>query len=765
LKFLLTDFKVDNILDKGGFMVYYAHLRKIDDSCIKHQYLEEHLLNVAKMSSRFTKKFEAQNWGYTAGIWHDIGKYSDKFQKKLRRIENGESDIRVDHSTYGAKLIFEKEKKLGKIIAYCIAGHHAGLANATGTPSSLNERLHKDLKPLNFDKVPEEILSHPKLKTDFLSRWFINSPDRQRAFGYSFFIRMLFSSLVDADFLDTENFMSPEKSAKRFSYPSLEELRNIFQKKIKEFQKAKLLENEELNKIRNKIYQECIKSAQKKPGFFSLTVPTGGGKTLSSLAFAFEHAMKYHLDHIIYVIPYTSIIEQNADVFRKFLGENSVVEHHSNYVQKDLENDQEEIRLLATENWDAPIIVTTNVQFFESLFSNRTSRARKLHNISKSVVILDEAQMIPTDYLLPSLEALRELATHYSSTIVLCTATQPALNKHENFPGLENIREIVSEPRQLMIKLKRVREKYIGKIDQEELAKRLVLEKQVLCVVNSRREALELYKSIDKSIEKKKSDPQVNYHLSASMCPEHRSKILMEIKEDLKLGRVCRVVSTQLIEAGVDIDFPTVYRSLAGLDSIAQAAGRCNREGKLKYGNLFVFKPSKGIPPISDFRTRAEEAEAIIQMEKNDFLSLKPIHEFFKSFYWRKGKNLDKNDIIQDCLQGIKNLDFQFRDMAEKFKIIEDSQKVILIPYDKNADNLIKSLKFHLSRNTLRKLQRYTVQIPERVFEQLCSAGYIEALNNNFWSLNEIGMKEAYSEKTGLTLDTPDFYQAENTIL
>ncbi len=740
-------------------MTYYAHIKK-DEELISKQILEEHLKNVAEIAAQNAGKFGMKEWGYVTGLWHDLGKYSAKFQEKMRRIENGEKDIKVDHSTYGAKLIFEKEKNLGKIIAYCIAGHHAGLPNANGNPSSLNERLRKEMTPLELDKISKEILFYPTLKVDNLREWFKNSSGESRAFGYVFLIRMLFSSLVDADFLDTERFMNPKKNEKRHSYPSLNDLRNIFMKKMKEFQERKKFENKKLNELRGEIYQKCIRAAQKEPGFFSLTVPTGGGKTLSSLAFAFEHAKKYGFERIIYVVPFTSIIEQNAEIFRVFLGENSIVEHHSNYSQRDSRDDDEEIRLLATENWDAPIIVTTNVQFFESLFSARTSRARKLHNISKSVVILDEAQMIPIDYLIPSLEALRELATHYSSTVVLCTATQPALNKRENFPGLENVREIISNPKGLALKLKRVRESYIGEIDQEELAERLSTKEQVLCIVDSRKDAFELYKLVETRI------PMGNYHLSALMCPVHRSKVLNEIREVLRNGKTCRVISTQLVEAGVDIDFPVVYRSLAGLDSIAQAAGRCNREGKLKYGELFVFKPLKGIPPIADFRARAEEAEAIISRNENNFLSLESIDNFFKSFYWRKGKKLlDKKGIMEDCIRGITTLDFQFRDMAEKFKIIENIQKVIIVPYDENADNLIESLRRYPTKDILRGLQRYTVQIPERAFEEFYNSGYVEPVREDFYVLNDIGMKEAYSEETGLTLDMPESYEVENTIL
>ncbi|MCL4408107.1 MAG: CRISPR-associated helicase Cas3' [Thermotogae bacterium] len=739
-------------------MLYLAHIVKSENG-FRYQTLEEHLESTAFLARQFSEKFGAPQWGYLAGLWHDLGKYSDQFQEKLKRITENKPDMHVDHSTYGAQRVWKLEK-FGKIIAYAIAGHHSGLPDATGEDSSLQFRLQKEVLHVNETCIPKEILSYPDLTTDFLIRWFRGLSDTKRAFAQAFFIRMVYSSLVDADFLDTEKFMDPQRYSKRSQFKNISELRKIFIDEMEKFQNQKLLEGKGINKIRNEIYKACLEAAQQPQGIFSLTVPTGGGKTLSSLAFAFEHAIKHDLERIIYVIPYTSIIEQNAEVFKRILGNDAVIEHHSNYVEKDDDKEDEEARVLASENWDAPIIVTTNVQFFESLFSNRTSRARKIHNIAKSVVILDEAQMIPADYLYPSMEVLRELSSHYGTTIVLCTATQPALNKRENFEGLENVKEIISNPEKLAKDLKRVHEKYIGELDDQTLGQKIASEKQVLCIVNSRRNAVDLYKILEDQ-----NDKEGNYHLSALMCPAHRSKVLKEIRQRLKNENTCRVVSTQLVEAGVDVDFPVVYRSLAGLDSIVQAAGRCNREGKLKYGDLFVYKPSKGIPAISDFRPRAEEAESIISQNCDGFLSLTSINDFFESYYWRKGNNLDKKEILRDFKEGLAKLNFPFKQISEKFRIIEDVQKPVFIPYDESAEDLINHLRYHVSIEILRKLQRYTVQIPERTIRQLQNAGYLDPFNDEFWTLTEIGRKEVYNEKIGLTLDTPEFYQVETTIL
>jgi len=552
------------------------------------QPLEEHLKNVAEIARSFAESFSAGDWGYLAGLWHDIGKYSDEFQKMLGTEEGSDAHIetkfrRIDHSTAGAKHAHISLKDKGKLLAYAIAGHHAGLLDGKSNDACLYNRLMKENIP-DYSSCPEHILNTKSLG-DLPFALNVHNPKR---FGFqiSFFIRMIYSCLVDADFLDTEVFMGREKSSWRKGYPALHELDAKLGFALKQLSAS--APRTLINKHRAAILKNCLDAAELPQGLFSLTVPTGGGKTLSSLAFAIKHALKYNLKRIIYVIPYTSIIEQNAAVFRDILGENAVLEHHSNFEP----NEEDHRSRLASENWDAPIIVTTNVQFFESLYRSKSSRCRKIHNIANSVVILDEAQMLPVPLLKPCLEVLRELSSAYRTSIVLCTATQPALSTTETFKdGLEGVREIASDPGKLYAEFKRVRVKKLPVISDDELADRLNEHKQVLCIVNTRGHARRIFERI-------RDGEEGCYHLSALMCPEHRTATLNKIRSALLDGSPCRVISTQLIEAGVDIDFPVVFRSAAGIDSIAQAAGRCNREGKLlEGGQVFVFLPEDGTLP------------------------------------------------------------------------------------------------------------------------------------------------------------------------
>ncbi len=387
------------------------------------QPLEEHLTNVAKMARRFAENFGAGKWAYYAGLEHDLGKSSHEFQQKL--VVSGDIDAhiermgRVDHSTAGAQYAYKILKDAGKIIAYTIAGHHAGLPNGKSNEDAcLIKRLEKNIPDYNllFESINVDDLSPRDLP--------IKVDKNRFGFQISFFIRMLYSCLVDADFLDTEHFMDEEKSRWRSGYEPLTALQDKLNLYLDRFPKK--VPPLSINDYRREILNACLEASECTPGLFSLTVPTGGGKTLSSLAFALKHALSYGKTRIIYVIPYTSIIEQNAAVFRKILGSNSVLEHHSNY-----DHSEEDHRSrLACENWDAPLIVTTNVQFFESLFSNRSSRCRKIHRIANSIVILDEAQMLPVSLLKPCLEAIRELSLNYGTTAVLCTATHlPCSNR------------------------------------------------------------------------------------------------------------------------------------------------------------------------------------------------------------------------------------------------------------------------------------------------------------------------------------------------
>jgi len=716
------------------------------------QPLEEHLKNVAEIARSFAESFSAGDWGYLAGLWHDIGKYSDEFQKMLGTEEGSDAHIetkfrRIDHSTAGAKHAHISLKDKGKLLAYAIAGHHAGLLDGKSNDACLYNRLMKENIP-DYSSCPEHILNTKSLG-DLPFALNVHNPKR---FGFqiSFFIRMIYSCLVDADFLDTEVFMGREKSSWRKGYPALHELDAKLGFALKQLSAS--APRTLINKHRAAILKNCLDAAELPQGLFSLTVPTGGGKTLSSLAFAIKHALKYNLKRIIYVIPYTSIIEQNAAVFRDILGENAVLEHHSNFEP----NEEDHRSRLASENWDAPIIVTTNVQFFESLYRSKSSRCRKIHNIANSVVILDEAQMLPVPLLKPCLEVLRELSSAYRTSIVLCTATQPALSTTETFKdGLEGVREIASDPGKLYAEFKRVRVKKLPVISDDELADRLNEHKQVLCIVNTRGHARRIFERI-------RDGEEGCYHLSALMCPEHRTATLNKIRSALLDGSPCRVISTQLIEAGVDIDFPVVFRSAAGIDSIAQAAGRCNREGKLlEGGQVFVFLPEDGTLP-GHFRQAAQTAESVMR-HHDDFLSPSAVTEYFRALYWMKGNKLDEYQILDDLGEGAKNGDFPFRSVDKEFKIIKDGAESVIIPWNKEAEKIISGLRYsEYPALFARKAQRFTVQVYPKVLGSLECAGSVERLHDQYCVLNNM---DIYRDDIGLCPEDPTFHEVESLMV
>ena len=729
---------------------YYAH-SLVGKPSSDWQPLEEHLKNVAEKARSFAEKFDARDWGYLAGLWHDIGKYSDEFQQKLNIQEGSDVHIetrpgQVDHSTAGAQHAFKSSDDKGKMLAYAIAGHHAGLLDGKSNDACLYNRLKKEDIP-NYYSCPEHILNAKSLG-DLPFALNVHNPKRF-AFQISFFIRMIYSCLVDADFLDTEAFMDREKSLWRKGYPSLPELNNRLGSALNQLSKD--APPTPINKHRAAILENCFDAAELPQGLFSLTVPTGGGKTLSSLAFAMKHALKHGLERVIYVIPYTSIIEQNAAVFREILGEDAVLEHHSSFDP----NEEDHRSRLASENWDAPIIVTTNVQFFESLYRCRSSRCRKIHNISNSVVILDEAQMLPVPLLKPCLEVLRELSSAYKTSIVLCTATQPALSTTDTFKdGLEGVHEIVSDPGKLYVEFKRVRVEKLPVISDDELADRLNEHKQILCIVNTRGHARRTFERI-------RDGEGGCYHLSALMCPEHRTTTLNKIRSALVDGSPCRVISTQLIEAGVDIDFPVVFRSAAGIDSIAQAAGRCNREGKfLEGGQVFIFSPEDGSPP-GHFRQTAQTAETVMR-HHDDFLSLEAVTEYFMTLYWMKGKKLDEYQILDDLGEGAKNGDFPFRIVDKKFKIIKDGAESIIIPWNKEAEKIISGLRYsEYPALFARKAQRFTVQVYPKVLSSLECVGSVERLHDQYCVL--INM-DIYRDDLGLCPEDPTFHRPESLI-
>lgn len=704
------------------------------------QPLETHLQNVGKIASKLADKFGASQWGEIAGLWHDIGKYSDNFQSMLL-IANGILEetkypgSKVDHSTPGAVWAINQLSKPGRVLAYIIAGHHSGLPDW--------ETEDSGRKGLSYR------LSIPSI-ADFLSQMSLpdylkNSAIMERPadnMDISFWIRMLFSCVVDADYLDTELFMDRKRSEFRAGYPSLSDLLPVFSNYMNDLRERSV--ESKVNTIRKSVFEQCIKKSMNPSGSFSLTVPTGGGKTLSSLAFALHHAQTHKKSRIIYVIPYTSIIEQTADQFRKIFGK-CVIEHHSNVEPVEFDECSDRNKL-ASENWDAPLIVTTAVQFFESLYAARPSRCRKLHNIVNSVVILDEAQLIPSDFLKPIIFALNELQKCYKVTLVLCTATQPALDSRKtadfSFDGLDNVKEIVDNPEYLYQQLKRVKLSLPENcVSWDNLAKQLQEHESVLCIVNSRKDARELACMM----------PDDTYHLSALMCGAHRMDKISEIKHRLKDGIPTRVISTQLIEAGVDLDFPVVFRAIAGLDSIAQAAGRCNREGLLEYGDVCLFIPETS-PPQGHLRRAAEITRNMITkcVDPDCLMEPEMFEIFFRQLFWLEGERLDKHRIL-DFLGKKRGASFLFRTASEKFRIIENDQIQVLVKYKNGMEyqDLIHKLPEEaLTRSFFRKLQRYLVSIPRLELQSHMQSGQVEE-SEKIPGLFLQSVDSGYSDKLG----------------
>ena len=702
-------------------MKYLAHLTENREQTIK-----EHLEGTAKLAAKFADQFGCSDWGYCCGMLHDIGKYSEAFQSHLRNHDNK----KVDHSSAGAQLCEE----IGggyKYIEACIAGHHAGLADyggssSTSDESSLYGRLLKHIE--DFSAYKQEI-TVPEVKTAPFDPRKVKDP----GFSLSVFIRMVYSCLVDADYLDTENFMT-NGQANRDSGDSIDILYDKLISHVSPW--LSCYDDQTINGRRSEILRNCIDKGDYPQGLFRLTVPTGGGKTVASLSFALRHAKENHMSRIIYVIPYTSIIEQNARVFKNILGEENVLEDHYNADYKASEELTPMYR--ASENWDKPIVVTTNVQFFESLFSNKSSKCRKLHNIANSVIIFDEAQMLPTDFLTPCIYMMEELIKTYRSSIVLCTATQPALQQFFS-SDLEAV-ELCPRMEDQFDFFKRSEIDNVGVITEEELVARLNEENQALCIVNTRKRAQSLYNKLN-------SDG--TYHLSTCMYPEHRRAVLEEIRVRLKEGKRCIVVSTSLVEAGVDLDFVAVYRQLAGVDSILQAAGRCNREGKrtLTESKVYVFKfnENERIPG----QVQQMEATSVLLREGVDIVSQEGIKEYFIRLY--NVRNLDKKEVLDKFH---KYPYFDFASVAGNFKIIDQNTYTIFVPKTEEAKALLSRMNNQeFSKSLLRKMGQYCIQVHENVLKQLYGSGIVRPISAEIEDLYVLADETWYKEKTGLKLD------------
>lgn len=717
---------------------YYARKEEVEGKQ-KYQLLVEHLNNVSELCKEFVGQISSSEVGEFLGLMHDVGKYSQDFQRRIR----GEN-IRVDHATAGAKIaenLYQESRgrnPLYRLIAYAICGHHSGLSNYGNPTRGLCKRISGQVS--DFSSWEQDI-SHPAALT--LQHFKCITREETLGFMLQFYTRYIFSCLVDADRIDAQNFLSDQASIAMGKQACLKTLKSKFDTHMRNLRKSST--DSKINSIRNEILDSCIQKALGRPGIYSLTVPTGGGKTLSSLAFALNHAIKNNQRRIIYTMPFTSIIEQNAEVFSKMLGEENVLEHHSNF-ENPYSTEKEILKFkLAKENWHEPVIVTTNVQFFETLFSNKPTKVRKLHNIARSIIILDEIQSIPNKYILPCLSALNELVINYGCTIVLCSATQPGFEKNRLFLEPVRIHEIIEEPEKLFAELKRTTEHFIGKQDVKSISDLIRQHEQVLCIVNTKKHARDIFKILPHE--------ENNFHLSTNMYPAHRKMVIKKIRELLQQGKPCKVISTQLIEAGVDIDFPVVYRSITGIDSMVQAAGRCNREGKLSTGNVYVFEPEEKYIGKEYLALTAEIGKVIIN-KSNKFLDLNSIERYFSRLFDATKQKLDAQDILKLCNQGIEeptNIRFEFETISERFKFIDNQGYALVIQGNQEVVQLIESIKFTKSvGGVLKRLSPYTINIKPYELERLVEIGAINIVEDNILVLSDI---ELYDENIGLGIE------------
>lgn len=711
----------------------YAHITP-EDGINKQriQTLDEHSRHVAEMAGSFASLFHYNDIAFVMGRLHDKGKEQKDWQKYIQGVTGFNKNYAhinhgPNHSYVGACIAKKQYPIIAPFIAQPIAGHHRGLYDYCDYIEETKREIPEDI--LMDDPVPYSLPSMVSF----------------RPWDLHHVIRMLFSCLVDADSLDTEAFMTPVQAGLRGCHTSMAELLVKLEKFLVGL-KANAPQTE-VNHIRNYVQEQCVKESQGGRGFYSLTVPTGGGKTLASILWALHHAVKNNLQRVIIVIPYTSIIVQTASILKRILGEENILEHHSNVKTDDIENIEMRERLqLATENWDYPIVITTNVQFFESLFSNSRSECRKLHNIVNSVIILDEVQTLPLGFYKPIVHTLDTLQRVFGVSVLFTTASQPILNgrikgsnPRENFDALQSVHEIIPREAGLHEKLRRVELRFLeGGKSYDEIAEELARHQRVLCIVNTRRDAKELYDRLP--------DDGIRLHLSRMMCPDHVTNTIESIRRALSDSpdRPVRVIATQLIEAGVDIDFPVVFRQEAGLDSILQAAGRCNREGKQECGTTYIFSLAKerALPP--GFITQTNNAR--INMGQNhDWFAPEAMSCYFRQLHSRIAcfdeKHIQKLLYKPEC---------EFEQAARQFHLIDDQTASVIVNWGESMELYHQLLMQGPSYPLMKKLAFYSVNIREHDFEKLKNIG---AIDEPFEGIFALTSSRFYKPDVGLSLD------------
>ncbi len=682
----------------------YAHSQ---NSQGQRQLLTAHLRATSELAAKFAAPLGASEAALYLGLWHDLGKFHPDFQRYLLAVEAGKPPPSPDHKAAGALLA---RRHLG-VVALLIQGHHGGLQAGSQLQAWLGDAARSAA-------VQEAVALARQTFADLDPSAPVPLPSHAQhdPLAAELFLRLLFSTLVDADFLDTEDHFFPERSEQRGGGVTIADLWSRFERAQASFSGKR---HDKVGTARHEIYGHCLDAAQQPPGLFRLTVPTGGGKTRSAMGFALRHALLHGLQRVIVAIPFISITEQTADVYREILdptgSERVILEHHSGTVQPD----DEDVRWdrLAAENWDAPIVVTTTVQLFESLFSNKPSCTRKLHRLAKSVIILDEAQSLPAHLLTPILDTLRDLAAHYGSTIVFSTATQPAFSAIPAFRDLE-AREIVPHPEHFFDLLRRVAYEWRTDppVDWTEVAGSMAREDQVLAVVNTKANALALLDALD--------DLDAR-HLSTLLCGAHRRRVLSEVRRRLANGQPCRLVSTQVVEAGVDLDFPVVWRALGPLDAIIQAAGRCNREGRLASGRVVVFRPQEGGMPFGAYRAGAGIAEELLARGDLDLHGTAAPTQYFTRLFQTVTTDRDH---VQEA-----RASFDYPTVARLVRMIEDNtEEVVVTQYGSESERQEVSDRLDAlrrgsanSRQVMRWLQPYLVHVYRHQAERYRRSGWI----------------------------------------
>ena len=718
-----------------------AHIKADSSGNFITQSLEQHSRNVAELAAEFASEFGFGPWAEAMGLLHDLGKARTNFQSYVKYTSGFDTSISSwgdkNHAFIGAIAAQRLYGGFATLMSNEIMGHHAGLYDYPELEKNMKESLPAEIKDFGQKlSLPTELLRNFDAK------------------DYHHLVRMLFSCLVDADRLDTEDFMTPSHSRLRQGRKTIAELKPLLDAQLERFKAAPATV---VNVTRQRVQERCFEESTREPGFFSLTVPTGGGKTIASMVWALNHATKYGKKRIVIAIPYTSIIVQTAETLRKIFGKENVLEHHSNvdYESRKEDDDPYESEMamrlqLATENWDYPIVVTTNVQFFESMFSNRPSDCRKLHNLANSVIILDEAQTLPLEFLQPIVDGLQTYVKCFGASVLFTTASQPALQGDFKGAGIARlhgigagkIHEIIPVDYRLHNTLRRVKIAFDDETtDYASLAKRLSQHPKVLCVVNTRRDAQLLYEQMPK---------EGLLHLSRMMCPLHLTRTIAEIKKRLldPIVSTLRVISTQLIEAGVDIDFPEVYRQIAGLDSILQATGRCNREGRLKeIPTAHVFCFAKPLP--QGYISNAGNAmRTLLNIDAGaDWLAADVMHRYFEQLYCRTA-SFDKAD-VEHLLDNPRELCFE--QASQRFKLIDDRGVPVVVNYG-DSMAIAEPIKHgFIDYQLIKKLAQYTVTISERDYGNLKSAGLIE----DYLDCSVHLMPDAcqYSEDVGVIVD------------